>query len=155
MKMINTGARDDVLAFYKQLPFNSNEKPEVAAELIKKVNNVEYIYPNVEDFDKADSVLEVGCGAGWMSNSIAYYYGLNVTAIDFNPVAVDSARKTAEILGLNTDFKCADLFKFECSPKDIVISVGVLHHTSDARGGGTTVHRINQKQRQSIYRIIS
>lgn len=136
---MKTGARDDVLEFYKQLPFNSNERPEITADLIRKVNNVEYIYPVPEDFYNVDSVLEIGCGAGWLSNSLDYYYGVDVTAIDFNPVAIESAKKTSEILGLKTNFRCADLFNFECLPKDIVISVGVLHHTSDCRGGCRSV----------------
>lgn len=96
---MNTGAREDVLAFYRKLPFNSNEKPEVAANLIRKINNVEYIYPSIADFYYAEDFLEIGCGAGWLSNSVAYYYGLSVTAIDFNSDAIESARKTAEILG--------------------------------------------------------
>ena len=71
MSEMDTGARKDVLDFYKKLPFNSTEEPETAAALIKKSNNVEYIYPNPDDFYSADSALEIGCGAGWMSNSIA------------------------------------------------------------------------------------
>lgn len=130
-----TGARADVLAFYEKLPFNVNQQPEIAAELIKKMNNVEFIYPDVTDLYYAENVLEIGCGAGWMSNSIAYYYGLDVTAIDFNPVAIEFAKKTSVSLGVDVNFQCADLFGFECEPKDIVMSVGVLHHTSDTRGG--------------------
>ena len=66
--------------------------------------------------------------AGWLSNSIAYYYGLDMTAIE-------KAKETSKILSVNVKFQCADLFKFSCEPKDIVISVGVLHHTSDCLGG--------------------
>lgn len=151
---MDTGAREDVLTFYKKLPFNSNEKPEVAANLIRKVNNVEYIYPSVSDFYFAKDFLEIGCGAGWLSNSVAYYYGLNVTGIDFNSDVIQSARKTAEILEVNSNFECVDLFKFECEPKDVVISVGVLHHTSDCGGGGKKVYRIDEEQRPRIYRAI-
>ncbi len=35
-----TYAREDVLKFYQKLPFNANESPDKAAELIKKVNSV-------------------------------------------------------------------------------------------------------------------
>lgn len=73
--------------------------------------------------------------AGWLSNSIAYYYGLDMTAIDFNPDVIEKAKETSKILSVNVKFQCADLFKFSCEPKDIVISVGVLHHTSDCLGG--------------------
>lgn len=135
MNTRKTGARKDVLEFYKKLPFNSTEEPETAAALIKKRNNIEYIYPHPDDFYAVDSVLEIGCGAGWFSNSIAYYYGTDVSAIDFNPNVIEKAKKTSELLSVKVQFECADLFKYECEPKDIVISVGVLHHTSDCLGG--------------------
>lgn len=135
MSKKNEGARQDVLEFYQQLPFNVNSDPKTAAALIEKCNNVEYIYPNEPDLYLAETVLEVGCGAGWLSNSIAYYYQTDVTAIDFNNVAIESAEATAKILGTGVKFECADLFHYTCAPKDIVISIGVLHHTSDCRGG--------------------
>lgn len=35
-----TYAREDVLKFYEKLPFNASESPDMAMELIKKVNSV-------------------------------------------------------------------------------------------------------------------
>ena len=132
----SSAARADVLTFYEKLPFNDNESPEEAAELIKKVNNVKYIYPNENDLYYAENILEIGCGTGWLSNSIAYYYGSKVTAVDFNPVAIETAKKVADKLVVNVNFICADLFNFQCEQKDLVISNGVLHHTSNAIQGG-------------------
>ena len=132
---IKSGARADVLNFYKSLPFNASQTPEMAAELIKKSNEVSVIYPDENDLYDAETVLELGCGTGWMSNSIAYYYGAKVTAVDFNPVAIESAQKVAELLGNDCRFNCGDLFTFECEPQDVVISNGVLHHTSECMGG--------------------
>lgn len=123
------------MTFYESLPFNYNERLEIAAKLISESNNIEGINPNAEDFYYIDNVLEIGCGAGWLSNSIACYYGTDVTAVDFNPVAIKAAKKTAQLLGVDVDFQCADLFALDCEPKDMVISVGVLHHTFDCRGG--------------------
>uniref|UniRef100_N2B6B6 Methyltransferase domain-containing protein n=1 Tax=Eubacterium plexicaudatum ASF492 TaxID=1235802 RepID=N2B6B6_9FIRM len=155
MNVQYTGARNDVLEFYKRLPFNTMRSPETMAEIIKQKNLVIDIYPNIEDFYEADTLLEMGCGTGWLSNSIAYYYGTNITAIDFNSVAVDSAKKCMEILGTDLDFQCADLFQYQCEPKDIVISNGVLHHTSDVKGGGNTLCRFNKARRKDFYRTIS
>lgn len=132
---MESGSREDVLEFYKHLPFNINKSSETAAEFIKLVNNVEYIYPKAEDLYSARDVLEIGCGTGWLSNSLSYWYNLEVTAIDFNPVAVTEAKKTAELLGINVKFECADLFQYQCETKDIVISNGVLHHTTNTGGG--------------------
>ena len=123
--------RDDVLEFYKKLQFNETSTPETSAELIKKNNGVLYVYPNISDIIYADRILEVGCGAGWLSNSIAYYYGKEVDAIDFNPRAIKYARLTAEELGVSPKFVKADLFEYKTKPFDLVISNGVLHHTSD------------------------
>ena len=50
------------------------------------------IYPFEEDFFEVDSVLELGCGAGWLSNSISYYYGAKVLGVDFNPIAIEMAK---------------------------------------------------------------
>lgn len=155
MSELITGAREDVLDFYKTLPFNSTEKPEIAAELIKKSDNVAYVYPNKDDLYNAGSVLEIGCGAGWMSNSLAYYYGLDVTAIDFNPLVIEKAKKTSEILGINVKFECADLFKFKCKPKDLVISIGVLHHTSDCLRGVRKCIELTKYGGGGIYRPLS
>lgn len=132
---MKTGARQDVLNFYTNLPFNANESPETAAMMIKEINNVKYIYPEEDDLYSAQDVLEIGCGAGWLSNSLAYWYNLNVTAIDFNHVAIAEAKKTAGFLNTNVKFECADLFQYQCEPKDIVISNGVLHHTGNTGGG--------------------
>jgi len=77
-------------------------------------------------------VLEVGCGVGWLSAQIADRFQATVTSIDFNQVAIDTAQKAADSLGLNVKYEVADLFKFE--PKetfDICISLGVLHHTNN------------------------
>lgn len=132
---MNSGARQDVLDFYKMLPFNLNESPSAAAGMIEEINNVKYIYPEEDDLYSAEDVLELGCGAGWLSNSLAYWYDIAVTAVDFNQIAIAEAQKTAELLNVNVKFECADLFKYQCEPKDIVISNGVLHHTGNVGGG--------------------
>lgn len=127
--------RDDVLEFYKKLQFNEASTPETSAKLIKKNNVVPYIYPNISDIIYADRILEVGCGAGWLSNSIAYYYGNKIDAIDCNPRAIKFARLTAEKLGVSPEFVLADLFEYKTKSADLVISNGVLHHTSDCMLG--------------------
>ena len=77
-------------------------------------------------------VLEVGCGVGWLSAQIADRFQATVTSIDFNQVAIDTAQKAADSLGLNVKYEVADLFKFEPKEKfDICISLGVLHHTNN------------------------
>lgn len=126
---------DNVLEFYMKLQFNETSTPEMSAELIKNSDVVPHVYPNISDIIHADRILEIGCGTGWLSNSIAYYYGNEVEAIDFNPRAIEHAKLTAEVLGISPEFVQADLFEYRTEPADLVISNGVLHHTSDCMSG--------------------
>lgn len=77
-------------------------------------------------------VLEVGCGTGWLSNSLSYRSHAVVAGIDFNPVAIEFAQATAALLEAPTSFAVADLFRYEPDhPFDTVVSIGVLHHTEN------------------------
>lgn len=121
-----------VLEFYKELPFNIQESAEDQANTVRSQNSVT-AYPVLVDLLKRDTrVIEVGCGAGWLANSIAYHYGSRVTAIDFNPVAVERAQAVASTLELPVEFRVEDLFQYyPDEPADIAVSIGVLHHTDN------------------------
>ena len=125
-------ANEDVLKFYKELPFNVFGDIQEHQKNIKSgvsLNN-HPVLTNV--LTKKMKVLEVGCGVGWLSAQIADRFQSSVTSIDFNQVAIDTAQKAADSLGLNVKYEVADLFKFEPNEKfDICISLGVLHHTNN------------------------
>ena len=87
-----TFANDDVLAFYKELPFNYRASAEADVAQIRNTNSL-VAYPPLLPFLTAKArVLDVGCGSGWLSNQIAFHYGCEVTALDFNSVALARAR---------------------------------------------------------------
>jgi len=137
----STHASLDVLEFYKQLPFNYRGDVNQGVQVILNRNTVE-AYPVLPPILKPDCrVLDVGCGTGWMANTIAYYYRCYVVGIDFNPVAISRAREMAAVLSsratsLSLEFVEADLFQFFPNQAfDIVISLGVLHHTNDCSAG--------------------
>jgi 2-polyprenyl-3-methyl-5-hydroxy-6-metoxy-1,4-benzoquinol methylase len=134
MNKTATFANPDVLEFYKELPFNYQESVEQQVKTVKSRNSV-LSYPVLAELLKPNvDVLEIGCGAGWLSNNIAYHYRARVHAIDFNPVAVERASAVAKELGVSVSFQVADLFL--CRPEklaDIAVSIGVLHHTNDCR----------------------
>ena len=125
-------ANEDVLKFYKELPFNVFGDIQEHQKNIKSgvsLNN-HPVLTNV--LTKKMKVLEVGCCVGWLSAQIADRFQSSVTSIDFNQVAIDTAQKAADSLGLNVKYEVADLFKFEPNEKfDICISLGVLHHTNN------------------------
>ena len=125
-------ANEDVLKFYKELPFNIFGDIQEHQKNIKSGVSLSNHPVLTNILTKKMKVLEVGCGVGWLSAQIADRFQSSVTSIDFNQVAIDTAQKAADSLGLNVKYEVADLFKFEPNEKfDICISLGVLHHTNN------------------------
>ena len=77
-------------------------------------------------------VLDGGCGNGRYAK-LANDWGARVVAVDIS-AAVEIASRTRR--PANVDVVQADLFKLPFRPNtfDLAYSVGVLHHTPDARG---------------------
>ena len=125
-------ANDDVLKFYKELPFNISGDIFEHQKNIKSGVSLNNHPVLTKILTKRMKVLEVGCGVGWLSAQIADRFQAKVTSIDFNQVAIDTAQKAADSLGLNVKYEVADLFNFEPKEKfDICVSLGVLHHTNN------------------------
>jgi 2-polyprenyl-3-methyl-5-hydroxy-6-metoxy-1,4-benzoquinol methylase len=127
-----TAANPDVLAFYKELPFNYRQSAADQAKAIRKTNAIASYPVLVPLINRNTTVLDVGCGAGWFSLNAAYHCRSTVTGIDFNNVAVERAQEVARHLKVAVDFQVADLFRFEPPQRyALVASFGVLHHTND------------------------
>jgi len=134
-KKKNKHVGKELLEFYSELPFNYPSSPDVSAQDIKSANTLGYYFGAYESlFIENCSVLEIGCGIGWMANMVSYYRKASVTAFDFNPKVVGFAEEVAEVLAASDRsftkplFRVADLFKYEAAPYDIVYSIGVLNH---------------------------
>lgn len=128
--------------FYRDLPFNYSESPSLYIKSIKDTNQVlEYkdLHQHLKRLSRATKskdypVLEVGCGTGWLSNSISYHYNLDVCAIDFTKKALQMAESVSHSLQLRNKFTHTDIFDY--SPNQtfpLVVSLGVLHHTKDCK----------------------
>ncbi|WP_295881129.1 bifunctional 2-polyprenyl-6-hydroxyphenol methylase/3-demethylubiquinol 3-O-methyltransferase UbiG [uncultured Thiohalocapsa sp.] len=128
----DTQASDAVLAFYKALPFNYQSSAEDQAAAVRRRNSLEAYPPLKPLLQPGTRMLEVGCGSGWLSHAAAVHQGADVLGIDFNPVAVERARAVGEALGSAARFEVADLFLFRPDVAfEVVVSLGVLHHTID------------------------
>lgn len=124
-----------VLEFYKELPFNYHGSPAAQANMIRAQDSV-MAYPILKPLLRPGiPVLEIGCGAGWLALSLRIHHQCDVTAIDFNPIAIARAIEVTQLLRQNVRFKVADLFSYQPDePAELVISLGVLHHTADCLG---------------------
>ena len=69
---------------------------------------------------KGKSVLEVGCGSGFLS-IIAAKNGAHVTAVDINAEAVKTAKANAEANGCNIETIQSDLFSSVKGKFDLII----------------------------------
>src|SRR5262245_1203928 len=126
-----------VRAFYEEIPFNY-EATDDAAETEVRGNPLR-AYPDLDGLLGAGgirSVLDVGCGTGWLANAAALHYASirRVVGVDLCARALARARRVAERVRIDhrVDFLQADLFAFTPpEPLDLVTSVGVLHHTAD------------------------
>lgn len=129
-----TFANEDVLEFYRALPFNYKQSVESAAAMVRRQATP---YPPLVPYLKRGTrVLDVGCGAGWHTHALALHHGCAVTGIDYNPVAVARASAVAQALSIEARYQVADLFLFVPDrPFDVVMSIGVLHHTDDCLEG--------------------
>ena len=127
-----------VQSFYASLPFNFHHSKEQASETLREENPVEF-YKNLDALlrrtNGATRVLDVGCGAGWFVNSVAFHYGLSVVGIDLCEVALERAQAVSRELGVSerTRFQLKDLLEGEAFSEEffLVNSIGVLHHTFD------------------------
>src|SRR5258708_179824 len=131
------GVSITVEAFYEELPFNYSSAVS-GAELIRSRDQIK-AYPDVWRLLNSEqplTVMDVGCGTGWFANTVALYHRLPVVGIDLSEPALQRARETSAILGVQAfvTFRRRNLLDTDhFGIFNLVNCLGVLHHTYDFR----------------------
>lgn len=132
-----------------KIDFNSREFFNKADEVFYEWNQPRHTatdrFGKIFDFERyrGKKVLEIGCGLGCMAMNWAQH-GVEMTAVDLNPVAISQTRRRFELFGLSGDIREADAenLPFEDETFDFVYSWGVLHHTPGTKRTIEEIHRV-------------
>lgn len=142
---------EKVLNFYEKLPFNIFGDIALAEKQIEKNDPLE-IYPQIKlliDKQKKTKIIDVGCGGGWFINSLIYHHEnkFDATGVDFNPKVIEYADRIKKNLKLKSKFISADLFTLDGKKEefDLVVSLGVLHHTNNCHEAIKSVCNLGKK----------
>ena len=139
--MDNCDVGKTVLNFYNILAFNYYGSIEKHVKSVIQQSPIEELYPPLKGLvTSCKNLLEIGCGTGWVTNSIANHYNKKILGLDFNPHSIERAGSVGKKLELQSEFICEDLFAFSEEKRsnedcfDLIISLGVLHHTDNCIG---------------------
>jgi 2-polyprenyl-3-methyl-5-hydroxy-6-metoxy-1,4-benzoquinol methylase len=85
---------------------------------------------------KAFSILDIGCGDGYLLRKINQLAGragkeVRLTGCDFSTTAIEFAREAANEATAPIDFRQLDVLKDELTQADVVINSMFLHHFSE------------------------
>lgn len=123
-----------VKELYEKYPY-PNREIKTKKEAEKYVNWVSKIFGEKTSFWKGKKVLELGCGTGELACGLALA-GAKVHAIDFSSTSIKKATETAKNLKANVLFEEKNILEFSSEKKfDVVIALGSLHHTINAKKG--------------------
>ena len=145
-------ARDDVTevvkSFYEETPFPNYDDTDSVWRLKEKAEKGVFARLLDEQVSPEARVLEAGCGTGQLSNFMAIRAGRSVFGTDMclNSLKLGQAFKENNKLD-NVTFLQMNLFKPVFMPEsfDVVVSNGVLHHTSDPFLGFQILSRLVKK----------
>jgi ubiquinone/menaquinone biosynthesis C-methylase UbiE len=144
-----SGARPDVTetmkSFYEATPFPNYDDLDSSGALREKAARGVFARLLDEQIRHGARILEVGCGTGQLSNFLGMTWGRSVLGADVCLNSLKLAqrfRKQNQIE--NVAFVQMNLFRpvFRVESFDVVVSNGVLHHTSDPFLGFQTIAKL-------------
>ena len=133
--------KEDVLTkvkqFYEATPFPDYGQIEDVGTLIDKASKSIFMKSLNDQIPFGARILEAGCGTGQLSNYLSTNHGMVVgTDISMNSLKLGQAFKEKHYLS-RVHFLQMNIFHpcFHPESFHVVVSNGVLHHTSDPREG--------------------
>jgi 2-polyprenyl-6-hydroxyphenyl methylase / 3-demethylubiquinone-9 3-methyltransferase len=125
--------------------------PHGASAMLHKLNPVrlKYIRDQIDQHWQCDertrtplegkTALDVGCGAGLLTEALARL-GAKVTDIDAAPEVIEIAREHAGAMGLEIDYRAADVLDLE-GQFDLITCMEVVEHVADPEAFITALAR--------------
>jgi SAM-dependent methyltransferase len=136
---------DLVKEFYEQTPFPNYDGLDTRDSLRAKARGGVFARLLDEQIPHTANILEVGCGTGQMSNFLGMGWGRTVVGADLCMNSLRLAKGFCDRFEINNaHFVQINLFRppFAEASFDIVLSNGVLHHTSDCAGAFRSISRL-------------
>jgi SAM-dependent methyltransferase len=127
-----------VKQFYEKTPFPNYDDLDSRQSLRAKASTGVFARLLDEQIPHTAAVFEAGCGTGQLSNFLGMGWGRTVVGGDICMNSLRLAKAFRDRYSINNShFVQVNLFRPPLHPGgfDIVISNGVLHHTSDPQGG--------------------
>ena len=121
--------------FYDDIKFPNYDDIEDFGTLLDKSTKSIFIKKLDDEIPHRAEILEAGCGTGQLSIALSRF-GRRIHGIDLSKGSLNEAKKFIDKINIkNVQFYRMNIFKlyFKKNFFDIVISNGVLHHTTDAR----------------------
>jgi SAM-dependent methyltransferase len=133
-------------SFYEQNPFPNYDDADSVATLADKARSGIFAHLLDQQVPVRATILEVGCGTAQLSNFLASssrsrtVFGADLS---LSSLRLGEAFRSAHQIN-NLALCQMNLFRpaFKTGAFDLVISNGVLHHTSDPRGAFTSISRL-------------
>ena len=133
-----------VKEFYEEHPFPNYEPDESLRTLIEKARRGIFARLLSEQLPYNSRILEVGCGTGQLSN----FLGIGCRSVFGTDLCMNSLKlaegfRSRQQLS-RVRFLQMNLFRpaLRSEQFDVVLCNGVLHHTSDPRGGFESISRL-------------
>jgi SAM-dependent methyltransferase len=125
---------DIVKEFYEKTPFPNYDGLDNRESLRRKARESHFARIVDEQIPQSAKILEIGCGTGQMTNFLGMGWNRTVIGADLCMNSLQLGKGFRDRFSINNaHFVQINLFRppFPTGQFDLVISNGVLHHTSD------------------------